>query len=75
MFATNPSIFGRTGNVVLGKKSGKLSVIYHLEKLGIKNASDEKVLQILSKVKQLGIQKKTLITIDEFKEIVEQIGL
>jgi len=72
MFATNPNIFGRSGKIVLGKKSGKLSVLYNLEKLGIKNISEEKVLQILNKVKQLGIQKKSLVTFDEFKEIVEK---
>lgn len=72
MFATNPSIYGRSGKIVLGKKSGKLSVLYNLEKLGIKDLSDEKVLQILNQVKQLGIQKKSLVTMDEFKEIVEK---
>lgn len=73
MFATNPSIYGRSGKIVLGKKSGKLSVLYNLEKLGIKDVSDEKVLQILNQVKQLGIQKKSLVTMDEFKKIVEKI--
>ena len=73
MFATNPNIYGRSGEIVLGKKSGKLSVLYSLEKLGIKDVSDEKVLQILTKVKQLGIQKKSLVTMDEFKDIVDKV--
>lgn len=73
MFATNPHIYGRSGKVVLGKKSGKLSVLYNLEKLGITDVSDEKVLQILSQVKELGIRKKSLVTMDEFKKIVEKV--
>jgi methanogen homocitrate synthase len=70
MFATAPQLFGREGKVVLGKKSGKTSIIYTLEKLGIKGASDEAVTEILKEVKALGTQKRALLTQEEFKEIV-----
>ena len=34
MFGTHPALTGRAGEVVLGKKSGKASITYNLEKLG-----------------------------------------
>ena len=73
MFATAPQVFGREGKVVLGKKSGKLSITYTLERLGIKNASDEAVSAILKQVKAKGTEKRALLSDDEFKEIVSRI--
>jgi methanogen homocitrate synthase len=72
MFATAPQIFGREGKVVLGKKSGKASITYTLERLGIKNASDQAVTEILKEVKARGTEKRALLSIDEFKEIVSR---
>ena len=72
MFATAPQFFGREGEVVLGKKSGKASITYQLEKFGIENVSDEQIAEILAEVKTRGAEKKSLLTDDEFKEIVGQ---
>ena len=71
MFATDPQFFGREGEVVLGKKSGKASILYTLEKLGIEEISDETVTEILMEVKAKGTEKKALLTMDEFREIVD----
>ena len=71
MFATDPRFFGRTADVALGKKSGKASVTYYLEQLG-RDATDEQVTEILAKVKSLGIEKKRLLTMEEFSAIVEK---
>jgi len=73
MFGTHPHLTGRTGDIVLGKKSGKRSVTYSLEQMGISGYSDEAVAEILSQVKALGIQKKTIISHDEFKSIVDSV--
>jgi isopropylmalate/homocitrate/citramalate synthase len=70
MFATAPQFFGREGEVVLGKKSGKASVTYMLEKLGVKNVGDETVTEILKDVKAMGTEKRSLLTTDEFKDIL-----
>jgi len=70
MFATAPQIFGREGKVVLGKKSGKASITYTLEKLGIKNVKDEEAAEILQEVKTRGTEKRALLSLDEFREIV-----
>ncbi len=72
MFATAPQFFGRQGEVVLGKKSGKASITYQLEKFGIADVSDEQVGEILAEVKTRGAEKKSLLTDEEFKEIVRQ---
>ena len=74
MFATDPRFTGREGKIVLGKKSGKLSVKYYLEKLGIKNVSEEQTMEIVKKVKKLGINKRTLLNEEEFKNIVKEVS-
>lgn len=73
MFGTHPALTGRQGEVVLGKKSGKLSITYNLEKLGIKDATDEAIGEMLKRVKDLGIEKRGLLTDEEFREIVDSV--
>lgn len=69
MFATDPRLFGKKGDIALGKKSGKLSITYHLEQMGIA-ATDEQVAEILARVKAMGQEKKRTLTKDEFEMIV-----
>src|SRR6185436_14010673 len=66
MFGTHPALTGRTGDVVLGKKSGKASITYSLEQLGITGAADEAVSEMLRIVKERSIVKRGLITAEEF---------
>jgi len=73
MFGTHPSLTGRVGEVVLGKKSGKLSITYNLEKLGIADADDEAVGEMLKRVKDKGIEKRGLLTDEEFRQIVDTV--
>ncbi|MEP7354946.1 MAG: 2-isopropylmalate synthase [Acidobacteriota bacterium] len=73
MFGTHPSLTGRQGEVVLGKKSGKMSITYSLEKLGIAGTSDEAIGEMLKQVKDLGIEKRGLLTDDEFRGIAESV--
>lgn len=68
--AYNPEIIGREREILLGKKSGKASILFMLKKLGL-SVSSENVNKILDQVKKLGIEKKSNITIEEFKEIVK----
>ena len=70
MFATAPEYFGRKGDIVLGKKSGKASITYFLDIMGIE-ASDDQVQDVLQQVKALGEKKKGLLTTDEFETIVQ----
>jgi methanogen homocitrate synthase len=73
MFGTHPSLTGRKGEVVLGKKSGKASITYNLELLGITDADDEAVAEMLKRVKDKGIEKRGLLTQDEFRDIVDSV--
>ncbi len=73
MFGTHPALTGRQGEVVLGKKSGKASITYTLERLGITGADDEGVGEMLRRVKDKGIEKRGLLTDDEFREIAESV--
>jgi isopropylmalate/homocitrate/citramalate synthase len=73
MFGTHPALTGRRGEVVLGKKSGKLSITYNLEQLGITDADDEAVGEMLKRVKDKGIEKRGLLTPEEFREIVDSV--
>jgi isopropylmalate/homocitrate/citramalate synthase len=72
MFGTAPRLTGREAEIVLGKKSGKASITYTLEKLGIKDVSDERVTEILKAVKDKGTEKKGLLSPDEFQEIIKR---
>ena len=73
MFGTHPSLTGRLGEVVLGKKSGKASITYNLEKLGMPVAEDEAVAEMLKRVKDLGIAKRGILTDAEFQTIAEEV--
>lgn len=73
MFGTHPALTGRKGEVVLGKKSGKASITYNLELLGINDATDEAVGEMLKRVKDKGIEKRGLLTQDEFRDIVDGV--
>ena len=73
MFGTHPSLTGRKGEVVLGKKSGKMSITYNLEKMGITDADDEAIGEMLKRVKEKGIEKRGLLTDEEFRDIVDSV--
>ena len=73
MFATHPSLTGKIGEVVLGKKSGKASIIYKMGELGLGELEDDKIVIILEEVKATGIAKRDVLTNDEFTNIVSAI--
>ncbi|MDR5694537.1 MAG: pyruvate carboxyltransferase [Armatimonadota bacterium] len=60
--------------IVLGKGSGRDSILYYLAALGYNVPSeDSRVDEILQRVKERSLAKKGLLTIEEFKETVEQV--
>jgi methanogen homocitrate synthase len=73
MFGTHPALTGRTGDIVLGKKSGKASITYKLDELGIEGVSDEQITALLAEVKKAGIAKKGILTDDEFRRILADV--
>jgi methanogen homocitrate synthase len=73
MFGTHPALTGRAGDVVLGKKSGKASITYTLERMGITGADDGAVAEMLQIVKERSITKRGLIGDEEFREIADGV--
>jgi len=74
MFPFLPEFIGhRPVKIVLGKKSGRDSVIYRLKKLGLQ-VPDEKIDEILEQIKVMSEDKKRILTEDEFISIVKQIA-
>ena len=73
MFGTHPALTGRQGEVVLGKKSGKASIKYKLDALGLGEADEDETSEILDLVKQAGIKKRDILSDEEFKTIVETL--
>jgi isopropylmalate/homocitrate/citramalate synthase len=68
----DPAWFAGETEIVLGKKSGKYSVLYMLRKKGIE-ASDEQVNEILSQVKRRSIETKSLVSETEFDAIASKV--
>jgi methanogen homocitrate synthase len=73
MFSTDPRYFGRTGEIVLGKKSSKASVEYFLQKNNLE-VPDTMVDVLLKTVKEVAVQKKGLLTNEAFVKIVSSIA-
>ncbi|MDP2790936.1 MAG: hypothetical protein Q8O15_04160, partial [Rectinemataceae bacterium] len=73
MFATHPALTGRKGKIVLGKKSGKPSVTYKLGELGLGSLDDAQSTAVLLDVKNLGNEKRGLVTDEEFRAIVRRV--
>ncbi len=64
-----PELVGGKNIILLGKKSGRSSVIIRLKESGI-DASDEQINGILQEVKREGEAKKRVLTDEEFNLIV-----
>jgi isopropylmalate/homocitrate/citramalate synthase len=63
---------GKPPRVVLGKKSGRASISLRLEEMGI-TATPEQTMDILLNVKDKSIEKKGLLTDEEFEKIVQSV--
>lgn len=58
--------------IVLGKGSGRPSITEKLEKMGIKDSDKETVDNILLEVKEKSLEKKGLLTQEEFEKVVKE---
>jgi isopropylmalate/homocitrate/citramalate synthase len=63
-------LVGAERSIVLGKKSGIDSIRIKAEELGL-DISDEQQRELLDAVKELGAQKRGLVTDDEFRELAK----
>jgi methanogen homocitrate synthase len=70
----DPAWFAGETEIVLGKKSGKYSILYMLRKMGIEEkVSDEQITQILDRVKKESIETKGIVSEKDFEEIVSDV--
>lgn len=72
MFAINPAFLGKAPRLVLGKKSGMTSIEMKLQEINQELDIEQKQL-LLKNVKTMGIEKKRLITNEEFLSLVKNI--
>lgn len=73
-FPYRPEMVGQTGpEIVLGKGSGLDSILIWLDRLGLPAASADESSAILQEVKSLSLQKKGLLSEDDFIWIVEGV--
>jgi methanogen homocitrate synthase len=59
--------------LVLGKKSGRKSIMFKAEEMGLPIPTEEEASKMLEKVKARSIEKKGLLTDEEFKQIYLKI--
>jgi len=67
-----PELVGREREIVLSKKSGRASIEYMLDTMGVK-ATPEQVETITAQVKEMGSQKKGILDTHEFEGIVKEV--
>lgn len=67
-----PSLVGLSREVVLGKKSGRHSIVHKLELLGL-SATDAEIDALLTEVKRLSIAQKSLITDEQFQTALSNL--
>ncbi len=73
-FPFRPEMVGQSDpQTVLGKGSGLDSVIIWLDKLGFPPASEEQTMAILQEVKATSLQKKGLLTEEDFSKIAQDV--
>ncbi len=66
-------LVGAGRSIVLGKKSGIDSIRIKCEELGL-DLGEEQQRDLLAAVKQLGTEKRRLVTDEEFRQLVQQGG-
>jgi isopropylmalate/homocitrate/citramalate synthase len=64
-----PELVGQVRSIVVGKKSGKASIQFKLEQIGV-SADEPTLAAILADVKDRSIQLKRALSDDEFSDIV-----
>lgn len=73
-FPFRPEMVGQSGpQIVLGKGSGLDSVMIWLDKLGFPPANEEQTMAILVEVKSTSLQKKGLLSEDDFGKIAHGV--
>ncbi|MCK5212784.1 MAG: pyruvate carboxyltransferase [Dehalococcoidia bacterium] len=67
----HPHLVGNEFWIAIGKQSGKYSVLWHLDKMGL-SATESVVREIVERVKEMSIRERRMLSLDEFKRIYEE---
>lgn len=68
-----PQMLGRTRNIILGKHSGRASIKFKLEKLGLPKLTERQEGDILAQVKEISMSSRRYVSDDEFAALVRSI--
>jgi isopropylmalate/homocitrate/citramalate synthase len=68
----SPELVGRKRDVYLSKKSGKKSIEYALNQIG-KTVPADKIEDLLTEVKLLGAKNRGVVTLNEFRDLVQEV--
>jgi homocitrate synthase NifV len=67
-----PEALGAQRAIILGKHSGRASIVYELSRLGVTNASDKLVRHLLACVREEAAKSSGVISQSRFRELVCQ---
>ncbi|MFQ5711575.1 MAG: hypothetical protein ACE5GD_07325 [Candidatus Geothermarchaeales archaeon] len=68
-----PEFVGGEFKIIMGKKSGSYSILEKLDQFGLE-ATDEQVREILNKVKDESLKRKSAISDDVLRRIIKGVG-
>jgi isopropylmalate/homocitrate/citramalate synthase len=68
-----PEMIGRTRQIMVGKGSGRTSIEWNLEMLGIQNPDSNAVAEIVKLCKEKAIDVNRCLTKEEFRAIVDAV--
>lgn len=73
LFCIHPATVGQEPGYVLGKKSGLASISMKLEDLALE-ATEAQRVELLRRVKEVGIEKRDVVDDDEFRALLKEIS-
>jgi len=68
----HPELVGNQFWIAIGKKSGKYSVLWQLDRMGL-SASEEAVREVVARIKAMSIRERRMLTEGEFRGIFEEV--
>jgi isopropylmalate/homocitrate/citramalate synthase len=67
-----PELVGQRRRILIGKKSGLVSIAYKVKEMGL-TIGEDRFPEILTRVKQAAVRKRGALTDEEFKTLAEEM--
>jgi isopropylmalate/homocitrate/citramalate synthase len=71
--AFGPELLGKTHQIELGKKAGKANVLWKIDQLGLDPLPDDRVGQLVERVKNKASETKRTLNDQEFKDLYKSV--